>query len=408
MAIARTLKDFLREGQAVYNLGNLFSEQDNYIQAIDYFQKSVEIGEKNNNFILHLQSLRALGVTYFGLGDFGTAIKYAEKTVKIVKETDNSQQDKLNLSTLEKNFIGVLYQQSLSLLGTAYLFDNASHEKAIGNFQQNLELAKTIPSSNNQVTALVNAYLNLGNANYFIGNYDKAIEYYEEALAIRRSIKEPQFERINRQIEGNNLQALSSVYASKGDIKKSVKYAQESLAIAQEDKNIYGEAGALGNLGRALFLAGNLPEAEKTLREAIKLFESVRTKLGEKDLQKVSFFDIYTDVYELLQQVLIAQNQSIAALEIAEQGRAKSFSELLVSRTRLTKIPGTLFNLEQIKKVAKQQNATLIQYSIIYNSSQALVPARIRGLQPKQESKLLIWVVEPTGKIEFRSVDLKK
>ncbi|MFM5943483.1 MAG: hypothetical protein ACKO9G_08900, partial [Dolichospermum sp.] len=37
-----------------------------------------------------------------------------------------------------------------------------------------------------------------------------------------------------------------------------------------------------------------------------------------------------------------------------------------------------------------------------------LVPARIRGLQPKQESKLLIWVVEPTGKIEFRSVDLKK
>ncbi|MFM5947568.1 MAG: tetratricopeptide repeat protein, partial [Dolichospermum sp.] len=105
----------------------------------------------------------------------------------------------------------------LSLLGTAYLFDNASHEKAIGNFQQNLELAKTIPSSNNQVTALVNAYLNLGNANYFIGNYDKAIEYYEEALAIQRSIKEPQFERINRQIEGSNLQALSSVYASKGD-----------------------------------------------------------------------------------------------------------------------------------------------------------------------------------------------
>jgi len=323
--------------------------------------------------------LRALAIVYLGLGDFDKAINYTEETIRIVKAKDNSQQEQQTLSTLEKDFLRVLYEQSLSLLGASYLFGNASYEKAIGYFQQNLELAKNLPGSNNKVTALTNAYLDLGNANYFIGNYDRAIGYYEEALAIRRSIKELQFEQINRQIEGNNLQLLSSVYASKGDIKKSVKYAQESLAIAQEDKNIYGKAGALGNLGRTLFLAGNLPEAEKTLREAIKVFESVRIRLGEKDLQKVSFFDIYTDVYELLQQVLIAQNKPIAALEIAEQGRAKSFSELLVSRTRLTKVPGTLFNLEQIKKVAQQQNATLIQYSIIYDSSQALGPARRRG-----------------------------
>jgi CHAT domain-containing protein/uncharacterized protein HemY len=408
LAIAGKLKNSLREGQAIYALGNLYWEQDNYIQAINYFEQSLATGRKINNLVLQVQSLRILATAYLGLGDFEQAINYAEKTKKIVEEIDKPRQGQQTLSTIEIDFLTQLQSESLSLLGAAYLFGSASHDKAIGYFQQNLELARNLPSSNNKVTALTNAYQSLGSANAFLGKYDEAIKYYEEVLAVRRSIKEPQFEKINRQIEGANLQFLSSAYASKGDIKKSVEYAQESLAIAQEDNNLYGKAGALGNLGRTLFLAGNLPEAEKTLREAINIFESVRTRLGEKDLQKVSFFEIYTDVYELLQQVLIAQNKSIAALEIAEQGRAKSFSELLVSRAGLTKIPNASLNLEQIKKVAKEQNATLVEYSIIYNSSQALVPARIQGLQPNQESKLYIWVVQPTGEVEFRSIDLKK
>jgi len=408
LAIARTLKNPLREGRAIYALGNIFSEQGNHIQAINYFQQSLQTGQKANNLVLQVQSLGTLGNTYLLLGDFKQAINYAEKAKEIIEKLDNSRQGQQTLSTIEIDLLRPLRSQYLSLLGSAYLFGSASDDKAIGYFQQNLELAKNLPSSNNKVTAITSAYTHLGSANAFLGKYDKAIEYYEEVLAVLRSIKEPQFEKINRQIEGANLQSLSAAYASKGNIKKSVKYAQESLAIARENNNLYGKAGALGNLGRTLFLAGNLPEAEKTLREAIKIFESVRISLGEKDLQKVSFFDIYTDVYELLQQILIAQNKPIAALEIAEQGRAKSFSELLVSRAGLRKTPDTSFNLEQIKKVAKEQNATLVEYSIIYDSSQALVPARIQGLQPNQESKLLIWVVQPSGEVKFRQVDLKK
>ena len=407
LAIARNLKQSSREGQAIYDLGNYFWEQDNYIQAINYFQQSLEVGQKNDDIVLQAQSLRILATTYLGLGDFEQVINYAKKTENIVKNLDKSRHYH-KLSTIQSDFVRLLGGQSLSLLGGAYLFGSASHDQAIAYFQQNLEFAKNLPNSNNKFNVLINAYHDLGSANAFLGDYDKAIEYYKEALDIQRSIKEPQFQQISRQIEGASLQFLSSAYTSKGDIKQSLKYAQESLAIAQQDKSVYGKAGALANLGRTLFHAGNLSEAEKTLREAINVFESVRVSLGEKDVQKVSFFDLYTDVYELLQQALIAQNKSVAALEIAEQGRAKSFSELLASRAGLTQISDTSFNLEQIKEVAKTQNATLVQYSIIYDSSKALVPARIQGLQPNQESKLLIWVVQPTGKITFRSVDLKK
>jgi CHAT domain-containing protein len=52
-------------------------------------------------------------------------------------------------------------------------------------------------------------------------------------------------------------------------------------------------------------------------------------------------------------------------------------------------------------KVTQQQNATLVQYSIISNES------RVDGKPQTQESELYIWVVKPTGKVEFRKVDLK-
>ena len=48
---------------------------------------------------------------------------------------------------------------------------------------------------------------------------------------------------------------------------------------------------------------------------------------------------------------------------------------------------------EQIKQVAKTQNATLVQYSLLNEDT--------------QESELVMWVIKPTGEITMRRVDLK-
>ncbi|OCQ98704.1 CHAT domain-containing protein [Nostoc sp. MBR 210] len=56
---------------------------------------------------------------------------------------------------------------------------------------------------------------------------------------------------------------------------------------------------------------------------------------------------------------------------------------------------------EQIKQIAKQQNATLVQYSIISDEF------TIGGKKQTRESELYIWVIQPTGNITFRKVDIK-
>ncbi len=64
---------------------------------------------------------------------------------------------------------------------------------------------------------------------------------------------------------------------------------QQSLAIAREIKDRNGEGISLNNLGYALYKSGNLPAAEKTLYEGIKVLESLRDK-KLNDTNKVSIF----------------------------------------------------------------------------------------------------------------------
>ncbi len=57
--------------------------------------------------------------------------------------------------------------------------------------------------------------------------------------------------------------------------------------------------------------------------------------------------------------------------------------------------------IEQIKQIAKEHNATLVEYSINYDNSQ------VQGKQQIPESELFIWVVRPTGEVDLHRVDLK-
>jgi hypothetical protein len=55
-----------------------------------------------------------------------------------------------------------------------------------------------------------------------------------------------------------------------------------------------------------------------------------------------------------------------------------------------------------IKAVARQQNATLVEYAIVPDDD-----FKVQGKQRAREAELLIWVVQPTGEVAVRRVDLK-
>ncbi|MEG4026482.1 CHAT domain-containing protein [Microcoleus sp. S13C4] len=375
LAIAREIKDRPREGNALGNLRAAYHSLGNYTKAIEYSQQQLAIARELKNRKEEGSALGNLGVTYFHLGNYAEAIEYSQQSLAIARETKNRQGE------------GV----ALSNLGLAY--SSLDYTKAIEYSQQSLAIARETKNRREEGNALDI----LGGAYRSMGNYAKAIEYSQQSLAVARETK-------NRREEGNAQGNLGVTYFHLGNYTKAIEYSQQSLAIARETRNRPGEGWTLNNLGAAFLKVGNLTEAEKMLLNGIQFWESMRQILGSNDANKISIFEEQARTYKLLQEVRVAQNNPIAALEIAERGRARAFVDLLTQRLSSDSanlVIATAPSQEQIRQIAKAQNATLVQYSIIYDVFQ------IQGKSETQESALYVWVIQPTGEITFRQVDLK-
>jgi CHAT domain-containing protein/tetratricopeptide (TPR) repeat protein len=379
LAIARELNDRDGEGASLGNLGVAYDSLGDYSKAIDYHQQSLVIAREINDRDGEGNALGNLGVAYESLGDYTKAIEYHQQTLVIARELKDRYSEGASLGNL-----GLAYKS----LG--------DYTKAIDYLQQTLAIAREIKDRQGEGASLGN----LGLAYKSLGDYTKAIDYLHQHLAIAQEIKD-------RQGEGDALSNLGIAYRSLGDYTKAIEYHQQSLAIAREIGDKDGEGIDLNNLGLALQKSGNLSEAERILRAGIEARESQRRILGDKDAYKVSIFERQASTYRLLQEVLIAQNKTNDALEVAERGRARAFVELLAKRlspegAQGITSPSTVDppTIEEIQQIAKVQNSTLVQYSITYEDF------KVQGKEQTKESNLYIWVIKPTGEVTFRSVDL--
>jgi len=416
LAIAREIKDRQTESGALGNLGSAYNSLDNYAKVIEYSQQQLAIAREIKDRQTESGALGNLGIAYRSLGNYAKAIEYSQQSLAIAREIKDREREGAalgNLGTVYRslgNYAKAIEysQQSLAIareikdrqlqggelgnLGAVYYF-LGNYAKAIEYSQQSLAIAREIKNRRNEGAALGN----LGAVYYFLDNYTKAIEYTQQHLAIAREIKD-------RQREGAALGNLGSVYGSLGNNAKAIEYTQQYLAIAREIKYRQGEGQALNNLGVVFLQAGNPTEAEKMLINGIQVWESMRQMLGSNDANKVSIFEGQARTYRTLQQVRVAQNNPIAALEIAERGRARAFVDLLTQRLSTgdaNSVIASAPDRDQIRQIAKAQNATLVQYSIIYDTFE------IQGKSEARESAIYIWVIQPTGEITFRQVDLK-
>jgi CHAT domain-containing protein/Tfp pilus assembly protein PilF len=300
------------------------------------------------------------------LADYDKAIQYYNDALTILGQNPN------------------LKKQAEVLRGRGNAYNSQGNsDKAIQDYLQ----ALAIDEAERNSSGVAENKVNLAKIYQSLGDYNKALQYYKEAEEFRP-------------IEA--LAGLGNTYLALGDTAKAIELHQQSLAKARQQEDKEGEANALNNLATALRQAGKFAEAEQYLRDAIEIWKNLRINLD--DSNKISIFEKQTRTYRLLQEVLIAQNKPNEALEIAEQGRARAFVELLAKR--LSPDPNeqssiTPPNSDRIKQIAKAQNATLVQYSIITDTF------NVQGKEQTKESELYIWVIKPTGEVTFRRSDLK-
>ena len=365
LAQFQALSNDRRVSDLYNNLGEAYRSVGQYPLALDVLQRALNLSQTLGAEDDTGSTLNNLGLLYLDLGRYDQAQEFFEKALAVARRTQNRFGEAVALKNL----------------GTAY-YQLGNLQAALEANQQSLELRREVGDRFGEAATLNS----MGIVYAAVGDFDKALSFYRQALAIDREVG-------NRAGESVVLSNIGNIYRRQGQLSEALASHQQSLNIHREVGNRRGEGSTLNQLGFTYLAMGQYSRAKAQFEAAIAIWESLDAQTLS-DVDKVGLFETQTGSYDGLQQTLVAQGQVEAALTVAEQGRTRALVQQLTHQlandTTVNQI--TPPDLDEIRQIAQDQAATLIEYAVINT-----------GLDT---TMLYIWVVQPDGTIQFEAVDL--
>ena len=396
-----------RDGRAKTLSGLINMELGNYRQALGQLKTGIHElrisskGDRPSRQELN-ESLLALGEVYFYRGSYQQAESMLDSVLRVAAESNLRRRAYNTLGSIQMeigqyaeakarfkeaatvantagDYIGKA--KTLENLGRVYQLEG-NKPQALKQYQQALEDLRRLGAWDRQVFVLNN----LGLLALDLGLKNRALEYFQSAEGTLSG-------------SGGVGQVLTYInlgyyYAQQQKYDLATDYLERALDWATSKGDRLGEAKALAGLGEIELQQQKYQDASQTLESSVAIFESLRP--GLRDEQKISLAESQKFTYDLLQQAYVALQKPDRALVVAERSRARAFVELLAQNTAAKRPPDfdiTPPSLKEIKAIAKNRRATIVNYSIIKNKQ-------------GEESQLYIWVINPRGKIKFRQLDL--
>jgi tetratricopeptide (TPR) repeat protein len=152
---------------------------------------------------------------------------------------------------------------SVGNLGIAY-YRMGQYQRAIACYEQALRLAREHKDRWNEGGCLGN----LGTCYAGLGHIGQGTEYHEQALSIMREVGD-------RLGEASNLSNLGNRYAQLGQTMRAIEYCKRALAISREIECRDGEALVLSNLGDQYAYLGRTAEALQWLNDALNIAREI-------------------------------------------------------------------------------------------------------------------------------------
>jgi tetratricopeptide (TPR) repeat protein len=143
-----------------------------------------------------------------------------------------------------------------------------------GHYRLTAELHERLQGRLDDLWTKFASKTSLGNSYYLLGQFTRAIDLYEQALAIAR-------ETGDRDGEATALGNLANGYADLGQIPRSVELYEQALAIARETGDRQGEATHLGNLAGSYADLGQIPRAIDLYEQALAIDREIGNRAGE-------------------------------------------------------------------------------------------------------------------------------
>jgi len=369
------------------NRGVALASTGDMQEALEDYMKSLQIRKSEHQQASEINLNNNIGGIYDSLGDPQLALNYYEGALKLWKDLNNRQKipDGLNNVAKVHDELGEWqdakneYEEALgryrdagnrsgeaiTLINLGTLYDTlGDSEMALQNYNQALTLLRNVVK-NKRLTANVltrigqldfsfdkiddglrsyNEALNveadmhpaeprsrastltaLGTAMAAQRNLQKAIEYYGDALDLRRKVGD-------RRGESVTLDKMGDAYYLVGDQQAALKSFEQAIPIWRSLEDRLGLASSLRGIAKVELERGNLPEAVKVSDEAMEIVEDLRVNVSSEQL-RTSYFATKQNYYELqidLNMRLYQQSHSAQQLAIAFQTSERSRSRSMI------------------------------------------------------------------------------
>ncbi|OBQ14685.1 MAG: transcriptional regulator [Anabaena sp. LE011-02] len=219
------------------------------------------------------------------------------------------------------------YQASLISLGNAYN-SLGQYQTAIDSYQQSLKIDREIADVQGESASLIG----LGNAYNFLGQCQIAIDFLQQSLKITREIGDVQG-------ESNSLIGLGNAYQFLGQYQTAIYFCQESLVITRKIGDDQRKSSSLNNLGNAYYSLGKYQTAIDFFQQSLKIKREIGDVRGESN-SLISLGNAYYSLGQYERAISFYQQSLDIAKEIGDiRGEANAWLNLGLTLENVNREP---------------------------------------------------------------------
>jgi len=285
LALAEKANDLVMTGTLYRNLGVAYYMVSKYDTALIHFNHAMSLAEKANNSLLKAQVFGAMANLYNVTGDYPKALNYYLKALPIFEKEGR------------KDRVRVIVGNIGSLNNAMQNFDEA---------EKYFLLSMKLSDELNDQAGKAQAYDGLNRIYIQRKDYKKALEYAQKAADISHNIG-------NKQEEAIAIQGIAWVYYEHyKDYNKAEQYARKGLKLAEELEFPADIAAMLNTLSNIYFHQQRYRESEETALRAIatdttdmNIFSNlaanvVRAGIHQGDKKNaLYYFDMYRHIFNI-------------------------------------------------------------------------------------------------------------